>query len=124
MKRDATFDAQALEEGEVLLFGVLARPASVSSADVPGTKCPDAKGVTRAQRAIPYYGQYRLRGRWLHEDYTLMRNAAWAVRNSRVGAQFNPFALRLVLQEAERLVGAGEPLSDVLEAFAELLTRP
>jgi hypothetical protein len=50
-----------------------------------------------------------------------VRNAAWAVRNSRVGAQFNPLALRLVLTEAEALVSRGEPLWDVLEAFAELL---
>jgi hypothetical protein len=57
-------------------------------------------------------------------EYVGLRNAAWAVRNSRVGAQFNPLALRLVLTEAEALVSRGEPLWDVLEAFAELLTRP
>jgi hypothetical protein len=65
-----------------------------------------------------------MRGRWLYEDYTKLRNAAWAVRNSRAGSSFNPLALRLVLAEAERLVSAGEPLWDVLEAFAELLTSP
>jgi hypothetical protein len=42
----------------------------------------------------------------------------------RVAQQFNPLALRLVLAEAERLLARGEPLSDVLEAFAELLSRP
>jgi hypothetical protein len=51
-------------------------------------------------------------------------NAAWAVRNSRVGAGFNPLALRMVLTEAERLTADGEPLWDVLEAFAELLNHP
>ena len=65
-----------------------------------------------------------MRGRWRLEDYTRLRNAAWAVRNTRAGAGFNPLALRMVLVEAERLVGTGEPLWDVLEAFAELLTSP
>ena len=57
-------------------------------------------------------------------EYTQLRNAAWAVRNSRSGAGFNPLALRLVLAEAERLLAVGEELRDVLEAFAELLMRP
>jgi hypothetical protein len=114
-------DARAFEEGDVLLFGAAAR-AALRFRDAPGANFQD--GMTRAQRAVPYYGRYRLRGRWLHERYTLMRNAAWAVRNSRVGAEFNPIALQLVLAEAERLVASGEPLIDVLEAFAELLTRP
>lgn len=65
-----------------------------------------------------------MRGRWLTPTYAGMRNAAWAVRNSRAGAQFNPLALKLVLAEALRLTGQGEDLWDVLEAFAELLTRP
>jgi hypothetical protein len=65
-----------------------------------------------------------MRGRWLTADYVGLRNAAWAVRNSRAGASFNPLALRMVLGEAERLVEGGEPLWDVLEAFAELLSRP
>jgi len=43
---------------------------------------------------------------------------------SRTGAAFNPLALRLVLGEAEALVASGEPLRDVLEAFAELLLKP
>jgi len=41
-----------------------------------------------------------------------------------VASHQNPLALRLVLAEAERLVEEGEPLWDVLEAFAELLMRP
>jgi len=56
----------------------------------------------------------------LSDEYGGLRNAAWAVRNSRVGAQFNALALRLVLAEAESLVNQGESLYDVLEAFAEL----
>jgi hypothetical protein len=53
-----------------------------------------------------------------------LRNAARAVRNSRVAADFNPLALRIVLSEAVRLTEEAEPLSDVLEASAELLMRP
>lgn len=73
---------------------------------------------------IPYEGAYRMRGRWLTPRYARLRNAAWAARNGRVASHQNPLALRLVLAEAERLVGEGEPLWDVLEAFAELLMRP
>jgi hypothetical protein len=46
------------------------------------------------------------------------------VRNTRVGARFNPLALRLALVESEKLMADGETLWDVLEAFAELLTNP
>lgn len=81
-----------------------------------------AKGGLVGTR-IPYHGSYRLRGRWLLPDYTGLRNAAWAARNNRVSGDQNPLALRLVLSEAERLIAAGEPLGDVLEAFAELLMR-
>ena len=76
-------------------------------------------------RAVgPYHGGYPLRGRWLTAEYTGLRNAAWAVRNARVGSELNPQALRLVLAEAHALLKRGEDLSDVLEAFAELLIRP
>ena len=73
---------------------------------------------------IPYTGSYRIRGLWTTDRYTKLRNAAWAVRNARVASHLNPLALKLVLAEAERLLGEGEDLWDVLEAFAELLTRP
>jgi hypothetical protein len=73
---------------------------------------------------IRYHGVYAMRGGWTAGDYLGLRNAAWAVRNSRAGAEFNPLALKLVLADAGRLVGSGEPLWNVLEAFAELLTRP
>jgi hypothetical protein len=43
------------------------------------------------------------------------------LRMSRVGNVHNPAALRLVMVAAKELVGAGDPLEDVLEAFAELL---
>jgi hypothetical protein len=93
---------------------------------------PPARGAERRTNLerrtlngrIPYNGVYPMRGRWRAEDYTRLRNAAWAVRNSRVGAGFNPLALKLVLMEADLLVVGGEPLWDVLEAFAELLTHP
>lgn len=87
------------------------------------SSAPDSLPAFIAQR-IPYSGSYRLRGRWLTDRYGGLRNAAWAVRNGRVASHQNPLALRLVLAEAEQLVEQGEPLWDVLEAFAELLTRP
>jgi hypothetical protein len=65
-----------------------------------------------------------MQARWRFDAYTGLRNSAWAVRNSRAGAAFNPLALRLVVSEAERLLGEGEALYDMLEAFAELLMRP
>jgi len=75
-------------------------------------------------RAIPYHGRYPMSGRWLSEDYPMLRNAAWAVRNARVGNEFNPLALRLVVAEAEMLMSRGEELYSVIEAFAELLCKP
>lgn len=67
----------------------------------------------------------RLRARWLIEDrYTPLRNAAWLVRNSRVGQGNNPLALGVVVAEVERLLGAGECLTDVVEALCELLVHP
>jgi hypothetical protein len=62
--------------------------------------------------------------RWLEGRYQPLGNAAWVVRDCRTGQQSNPLALRLLLAEAERLMNGGEPLYDVLEAFAELLLRP
>ena len=62
--------------------------------------------------------------RWLGDPYTGLRNAAWMVRRSRTGQENNPLALGVVLAESERLIGGGEPLYDVFEAFAELLIRP
>ena len=89
------------------------------SKDAPETLAPVAAGDP-----VPYTGQYRMRGRWLTPPYAGLRNAAWAVRNSRAGARFNPLALRLALAESERLIASGETLWDVLEAYAELLTQP
>jgi hypothetical protein len=56
------------------------------------------------------------------DRYCGLRNAAWAVRNSRAGAPFNPLALNLVLSEAVGLTEEGELLYDLLQAFAELVT--
>ena len=61
---------------------------------------------------------------WLQDRYRPLRNAAWLVRISRTGQENNALALKVVLAEAETLIGDGEPLYDVLEAFAELLIRP
>jgi hypothetical protein len=82
-----------------------------------------APGVAR-RLPIAYAGGYPMRGRWLLPRYGQLRNAAWAVRNSRVGSAFNPLALKMVLDESERLLADGESLADVLEAYAELLAHP
>jgi len=70
---------------------------------------------------IPVHGGYALGLRWTTDKYTRLRNAAWLVRNTRSRSESNPIALLVVLQEAEALVKDGEPLIDILEAFAELL---
>jgi hypothetical protein len=68
---------------------------------------------------------YILRGRWFKENqFGGLRNAAWMLRNSRAGQAMNPAALTLVIHEAQKLLSSGEPLGDVLEAFAELLIHP
>lgn len=71
------------------------------------------------------FGRYPIRGRWFKETrYVGLRNAAWIVRNSRQGQGNNPLALKVVVAEAGRLLEAGEPLSDVVEALCELLVHP
>src|SRR5438552_8701559 len=45
---------------------------------------PNLEIRTLNDQGIPYHGQYAIRGRWLSDDYTRLRNAAWAVTNSRV----------------------------------------
>lgn len=77
---------------------------------------------------LPRFGRfegYQLRGRWFRDDrYGPLRNAAWMLRNSRVGLVMNPAALRVVIHESEVLLREGERMDDVLEAFAELLIHP
>ena len=58
------------------------------------------------------------------EGYQSLRNAAWLVRNSRVGQGNNPLALAVVVSEVERLTKEGDPLTDVVEALCELLVHP
>jgi hypothetical protein len=71
------------------------------------------------------YARYVLRGLWYKEPrYVGLRNAAWLLRNTRVGQVYNPAGLALVLHEAKALLRDGEDLYDVLEAFAELLIHP
>jgi hypothetical protein len=61
----------------------------------------------------------------LQDDrYGALRNAAWLVRNSRVGQGNNPLALGVVVAEVEKLTGVGEALPDVIEALCELLVHP
>jgi hypothetical protein len=68
---------------------------------------------------------HQLRARWMRfEKYQRMRNAAWMVRNSRVGGVNNPLALQVVLAEAMKLTEEGEQLFDIIEALAELLMHP
>lgn len=76
------------------------------------------------ERGVPYEGAYALRGRWTADEYTRIRNAAWAVRNSRRANTLNPVAVQLVVQEAVKLHAQGEPLFDIFEAFIELLRVP
>ena len=71
------------------------------------------------------FGKSRIRGKWFKDDrYTPLRNSTWLVRNSRVGQGNNPLALGVVVEEVEKLLGAGEGLSDVVEALCELLVHP
>jgi hypothetical protein len=71
------------------------------------------------------FSGYLLRGLWYkRENYVHLRNAAWLLRNSRVGNAYNPAALAVVLDAAQKLLSGGENLRDVLEAFAELLVHP
>ena len=75
-------------------------------------------------QGVQYSGGYSLRGRWTRDEYTRMRNAAWAVRNSRFANTLNPVAVQLVVQEAQKLHAQGEPLFDIFEAFIELIRVP
>ncbi len=71
------------------------------------------------------FSGYRLKGRWLKDDrYGALRNAAWLVRNSRVGQANNPLALKVAVVEVQKLIAAGEGLPDVIEALCELLVHP
>ena len=71
------------------------------------------------------FERYPIRGRWFKQvEYGALRNAAWMVRNSRVGQGNNPMALRVVVVEVARLVESGEALPDVVEALCELLVHP
>ena len=83
-----------------------------------------AEGWVR-RRANGLLAQYPIRGLWFKDtNYGPLRNAAWLVRNSRVGQGNNPLALRVVVAEIEKLLGEGEQLSDVVEALCELLVHP
>lgn len=77
------------------------------------------------RQALDRFSGYQLRGLWFRKDsYGALRNAAWLLRNSRVGQVYNPAALMLVVREADKLLNNRETLRDVLEAFAELLVHP
>jgi hypothetical protein len=112
----------------VLLFGSAWVKEAGEAAQPPARggakRRPNLERRTLNARRIPYAGSYPIRGRWLLDPYSGLRNAAWAVRNARVANDLNPAALDMALREAEGLLAKGEPLRDVLEAFAELLTRP
>lgn len=102
-----------------------AATAFVRCADLaPGTG-PLAKGPGADLGPGVLVSGYQLRGRWLtSERYQPLRNAAWMVRNSRVGGVNNPVALQVVLSEVVKLSEEGEKLFDIIEALAELLVHP
>ena len=121
MRRPAPVAPEGAKSGSVLLFGALAGEGKKEAAR---SAAPNLEARTLNDRIPGEFEGYRLRMRWLQDRYQSLRNAAWLVRNSRTGQQNNPLALRVVLVEAEKLLRSGEPMYDVLEAFAELLVRP
>ena len=98
--------------------------ARANARTAPAVSCKaDVDALTGAS-SLRFRG-YVLRGVWFREErYGPLRNAAWMLRNSRVGQVTNPAALLLVIAEARKLLSGGESLEDVLEAFAELLMHP
>lgn len=110
-------------DGSVTASGVQksVKPASEVSPAVAGSEVQLERGLVGQGR----FSGYMLRGLWYKEPrYVDLRNAAWLLRNTRVGQVYNPAALALVLHEAKALLREGEDLYDVLEAFAELLIHP
>ena len=102
------------------LGGVVDDPANLA-----GWATKRGLSASQALKGNGRYVGYVMCGRWLSDDrYGGLRNAAWMLRNSRVGLVNNPAALGLVIGEVECLVGAGDPLADVVEALAELLIHP
>lgn len=99
-------------------------PSVVASrSDLPGA----GRDLQPPEQSKPTnrFAGYVMRGRWMTDDrYAPLRNAAWLLRNSRVGQVNNPAALRVVIHAAEGLLASGDELADVLEAFAELLVHP
>jgi hypothetical protein len=64
---------------------------------------------------------YRMRGLWMTDRYTKLRNAAWVVRNQRVGNVTNPASVLLVEHEVLVMLSEGEDTLDVVEALVECL---
>jgi hypothetical protein len=81
--------------------------------------------ILKLDEVMVAFAGVQLRGRWFTDDrYRGLRNAAWAVRNSRTGQLNNPVALQIALAEVMKLIDEGEQLRDIIEALAELLIHP
>jgi len=121
-RSDVVFFGKAWEEVRAAAPGRAAeRPARGGAQRRPKLEIRTLNPTTLAVPA----GPLPLRFRWATEDrFRELRNVAWLVRNSRSGPSNHPAALHAFLVETVRLIVAGEPLYDVLEAFAELLMRP
>ena len=65
-----------------------------------------------------------IRGRWMDESHTAMRNTAWFVRNARMTGQDENMMLARFCLEVRRLLEAGEPLESVVPSLVELFMNP
>jgi hypothetical protein len=68
--------------------------------------------------------QAPIRGRWLDESHTAMRNVAWFVRNARMTGQDENMILAQLCFEVKRLLETGEPLESVVPSLVDLFLRP
>jgi hypothetical protein len=96
-------------------------PVGLLLGDGPIRFGPDGAAL---QPSAGRFAGYQLRGLWMSDRYTRLRNSAWLARHARVGQVQNPVALQVVVAECEKLSRAGEKLSDIIEALAELLMQP
>ena len=131
MKRDRQLERKPLHGGRESEGGGRPRPQAAEPLNLNKQHYPEGETGFHRENGLPApdrfqrFRGYALRGRWVSQaGYAALRNAAWMVRNSRVGQANNPLALRVVVVEVVKLVEAGEDLSDVMEALCELLVHP
>ena len=65
-----------------------------------------------------------IRGRWLQESHTKLRNAAWFVRNARMTGQDENTMLAQLCFEVRRVLDNGEPLESVVPSLVDLFMKP